>query len=109
MVDRVIDRAIVMRAMRVVMAALWLGGTLWAAVVCLMIGVLDTATFFGEPPTDEMRREGTLFSLAGTVVAVGGPVGVWFLHRRRGWLYLAMALGIAAAGVGIYVAGLGLD
>ena len=103
MAGRVEKRRVSTRAIRVVAAAAWLGATLSAGVVCLSVAVLSTATFFGEPPTEEMWREGLLFSLAGAAVASAGPLGVWFTHRRRGWVYLAGVLGAVGVGGATYI------
>ena len=98
MAERMTDRQVLGRAVRFLVAAAWLGGTLWAAAVCFMIAFLDASTFFGGPPTDDVRREGILFSLVGVVVAASGPLGVWFFHRRREWLVMAAVL--ISAGIG---------
>lgn len=98
MAERIVDRQALGRAVRFLVAAAWLGGTLCAAAVCFMIAFLDAATFFGGPPTDDVRREGILFSLVGVIVAASGPMGVWFFHRRRGWLVVAAVL--VSVGIG---------
>lgn len=103
MADQVDERNLSTRAIRVVAAAAWLGITLWAAAVCLSIAVLSTATFFGQPPTERMWREGLLFSLSGAAAAAAGPVGVWFFHRRRGWIYVAGVLGAVGVGGATYI------
>lgn len=103
MAASVLEKDVFTRIARVLLGALWLGATLWGAAVCLSIAVLNTATFFGEPPTKEMLREAVLFSLAGAIAAGAGPLGVWIFHRRRGWLFAGGAFAAVGIGYAAYI------
>ena len=98
-----LDRSTLKRAGAVIGIAAWLGVTIAVATVCFSIALLSSATFFGEPPTDAMRREGLLFSLVGIAAAAAGPFGVWFFHRRPAWVYLGIALVVLGFGCALYI------
>ena len=82
---------------------IWLALAAWAAVVFLMIASLSVATFFGEPPTGDYWIEGIGFSLAGVLAAAAGPLGVWVLHRRRGWLVASVCAAVITGLVAGYL------
>lgn len=98
-----LDHTRLKRVGAVIGIAAWLGVAIAVATACFSIALLSSATFFGDPPTDAMRREGLLFSLVGIAAAAAGPFGVWFFHRHRAWVYLGIAVVILGFGCALYI------
>jgi hypothetical protein len=87
----------------IVLSAAWLTLAAWASGVCLLIAALSVATFFGEPPTGEYVKEGVAWALAGGAAATAGPLGVWFFHRHRAWLWIALVAATLCVLYALYI------
>jgi hypothetical protein len=63
-----------------------------------IMGMLATATFFGDPPSGDQMLGGIVMLAGAAAAIVGGPFTVWFLRRSIPWLVATVASGVAALG-----------